>query len=66
MFTSPVWCLLFSQRLMVDKETPKRFATSLLGMPRSMAESTFTLRSFEHAFIIDPFFMWVRYLRKSL
>ena len=35
-------------------------------MPRSMAESTLTLRSFEYAFIMDPFFMWVRYLRKSL
>jgi hypothetical protein len=47
MFTSPVWRLLFSQRLMVDRETPKRSATSLLGMPRSIAASTFSLRSFE-------------------
>src|ERR687886_1219220 len=51
MFTSPVWRLLFSQRLMVDREIPKSSATSLLGMPRSMAESTFSLRSLEYAFM---------------
>src|SRR5215203_6178542 len=47
MLTSPVWRLLFSQRLMVERETPKRSWTPFLGMPRSMAESTFNLRSFE-------------------
>jgi hypothetical protein len=47
MSTSPVRRLLSSQRLMVDRETPKRPATSLLGMPRSMAASVFNLRSFE-------------------
>jgi hypothetical protein len=40
-----------SQRLMVERETPKRSWTSFLGMPRSMAESTFSLRSFEYAFM---------------
>ncbi len=46
-FTSPVWRLLLSQRLMVDRETPKSSETSFLGMPRSMAASTFNLKSFE-------------------
>lgn len=55
MFTSPVWRLRLSQRLMVDRETPKRSVTSLLGMPRSMAESTFNLRSFEYAFMDSIF-----------
>ena len=45
--TSPVRRLLFDQRLMVEREIPKSSATSLLGMPRSMAASTFNLRSFE-------------------
>jgi hypothetical protein len=45
--TSPIWRLLLSQRLMVELETPKRAWTSFLGMPRSMAESTFNLRFFE-------------------
>jgi hypothetical protein len=49
--TSPVRRLLLSQRLMVERETPKRSWTSFLGMPRSMAESTFSLRSFEYAFM---------------
>src|SRR5215211_1345717 len=65
MSRSPVWRLLFSQRLMVERETPKSCWTSLLGMPRSMAASALNLRSFEYAF------MWhiltrVRYLRKPL
>jgi hypothetical protein len=47
MFRSPVRRLLLSQRLMVDRETPKRSATSFLGMPRSIAASVFNLRSFE-------------------
>src|SRR5918992_4852428 len=51
MSTSPVWRLLFSQRLMVERETPKRSEASFLGMPRSIAESTFSLRSFEYAFM---------------
>jgi hypothetical protein len=65
MSRSPLWRLLFSQRLMVERETPKSCWTSLLGMPRSMAASARNLRSFEYAF------MWhiltrVRYLRKPL
>ena len=47
MSTSPVRRLLLSQRLMVDREIPKSFATSLLEMPRSIAASVFNLRSFE-------------------
>ena len=47
MATSPVWRLLLSQRLMVERESPKRSWTSLLGTPRSMAASAFNLRSFE-------------------
>lgn len=45
--TSPVWRLLLSQRLMVERETPTSSETSLLGTPRSMAASVFNLRSFE-------------------
>ncbi len=45
--TSPVSCLLLSQRFMVERETPKSSATSFLGMPRSTAASTLDLRSFE-------------------
>ena len=56
MLTSPVWRLLLSQRLTVEWETAKRSDTSFLGMPRSMAESTFNLRSFEYAFM-DTIFM---------
>src|SRR5215203_652967 len=41
--TPPVWRLLLSQRLMVERETPKRSWTSFLGMPRSMAASVFNL-----------------------
>jgi hypothetical protein len=44
------------QRLMVDRETPKSSATSFLGMPRSIAASVFSLRSFEYAFM-DPIFV---------
>src|SRR5215207_9645795 len=51
MLTSPVWRLLLSQRLMVERETPKRSWTSFLGIPRSTAQSTFNLRSFEYAFM---------------
>ena len=65
MSTSPVWRLLLSQRLMVDREIPKRSETSFLGMPRSMAQSTFNLRSFEYAFM-DNIFLRVHYLRKPL
>src|SRR5215216_659185 len=46
-WTSPVWRLLLSQRLMVERETPKRSWTSFLGMPRSIAASVFNLRSLE-------------------
>src|SRR5918994_3432907 len=47
--TSPVSLRLFSQRLMEGSEIPKILATSALGLPRSTASSTFTLRSFEYA-----------------
>ncbi len=63
--TPPVWRLLLSQRLMVDRETPKSSATSFLGMPRSMAASVFNLRSFEYAFMVS-ILEKVRYLCKSL
>jgi len=36
-WTSPVWPLLLSQRLMVERETQKRSWTSFVGMPQSMA-----------------------------
>jgi hypothetical protein len=36
---------------MVDTDTPKVFAASALGIPRSTAASTFSLRSFEYAFM---------------
>src|SRR5215216_3827000 len=63
--TPPVWRLLLSQRLMVDRETPKSSATSFLGMPRSIAASVFNLRSFEYAFM-ESILVQVRYLCKSL
>jgi hypothetical protein len=49
--TLPVSRRLFSQRLIEGKETPKILATSALGIPRSTASNTFTLRSFEYALI---------------
>ncbi len=45
--TPPVWRLLFSQRLMVESETPKSAATALLGVPQSTARGTRNLKSFE-------------------
>src|SRR5215216_4349505 len=36
---------------MVETDTPKVFATSALGIPRSTAASTLSLRSFEYAFM---------------
>src|SRR5215210_1066722 len=65
MFTSPVWRLLFNQRLMVERETPRSCWTSFLGMPRSIAASVFNLRSFEYAFM-GSILIQVRYLRKPL
>ena len=65
MFTSPVWRLLFNQRLMVERETPRSSWTSFLGMPRSIAASVFNLRSFEYAFM-GSILIQVRYLRKPL
>src|SRR5215213_6629434 len=47
MATSPVRRLLLSQRLMVERDSPKRSWSSLLGTPRSKAASAFNLRSFE-------------------
>ena len=65
MFTSPVWRLLFNQRLMVERETPRSSWTSFLRMPRSIAASVFNLRSFEYAFM-GSILIQVRYLRKPL
>src|SRR5215204_6168420 len=65
MSTSPVRRLRLSQRLMVERETPKSSATSFLGMPRSIAASVFNLRSFEYA-CMDPIFVQVHYLRNPL
>src|SRR5215208_2384415 len=65
MFTSPVWRLLFNQRLMVERETPRSSWTSFLGMPRSIAASVFNLRSFEYAFM-RSILIQVRYLPKPL
>ena len=53
--TLPVSRRLFSQRLIEGKETPKILATSALGIPRSTASNTFTLRSFEYALISRSF-----------
>ncbi len=49
--TSPVCRSLFSQRFMVGTDTEKVLATSSLGTPRSTAESTLDLRSFEYGFM---------------
>jgi hypothetical protein len=49
--TSPASCLIFSQRFMQGKETPKTRTTSLRSMPRSTASNTLSLRSFEYGFL---------------
>lgn len=49
--TSPLSLLIFSQRFMEGKETPKTLPTSLRSMPRSRASNTLSLRSFEYAFM---------------
>jgi hypothetical protein len=53
--TSPVSLRLFSQRLIEGKEIPKILATSALGIPRSTASNTFSLRSFEYALMRNSF-----------
>ena len=53
--TSPVSLRLFSHRLIEGSEIPKILATSALGIPRSTASSTFTLRSFEYALMPNSF-----------
>jgi hypothetical protein len=63
--TSPVSRRLFSQRFMVGIDTEKVFATSSLGTPRSTAESTLSLRSFEYGFMSGGYHM-DRYLRVPL
>jgi hypothetical protein len=50
---------------MVERETPKSSEISFLEMPRSMAASVFSLRSFEYAFM-ESILVEVRYLRKLL
>jgi hypothetical protein len=53
--TCPVSLRLFSQRLIEGSEIPKILATSALGLPRSTASNTFSLRSSEYALIQDSF-----------
>jgi hypothetical protein len=53
--TSPVSLRLFSHRLIEGREIPKVLATCALGIPRSTASNTFTLRSFEYALMQESF-----------
>jgi hypothetical protein len=53
--TSPVSLRLLSQRLIEGSEIPKILATSALGIPRSTASNTLTLRSSEYALMQDSF-----------
>ena len=53
--TLPVSRRLFSQRLIEGKETPKILATSALGIPRSTASNTLTLKSLVYALLQDRF-----------
>src|SRR5215212_4858002 len=53
--TSPVSLRLFSQHLIEGREIPKVLATCALGIPRSTASNTFTLRSFEYALMQESF-----------
>ena len=46
--TSPVSRRRFNHRLTVASYTPKTSTISLRGTPRSAAESTLSLKSFEH------------------
>ena len=64
--TSPVSRRLFSQRFMVGTDTEKVLAASSLGTPRSTAESTLTLRSFEYGFMPGDYHIMDRYLRVPL
>ena len=67
--TSPVSRRLFSQfsqRFMVGIDTEKVLAASSLGTPRSTAESTLTLRSFEYGFMPGDYHIMDRYLRVPL
>ena len=53
--TSPLSLRLLNQRLIEGMEIPKICATSLRGIPRSTASNTFSLRSFEYAFMLGSF-----------
>ena len=53
--TSPLSLRLLSHRLIEGTEMPKIRATSLRGIPRSMASNTFSLRSFEYALMPGSF-----------
>ncbi len=53
--TCPVSLRLFSQRLIEGSEIPKILATSALGIPRSTASNTLTLRSSEYALMLNSF-----------
>src|SRR5215210_4553785 len=53
--TSPLSLRLLNQRLIEGTEIPKMRATSLRGISRSTASNTFSLRSFEYAFMLGSF-----------
>lgn len=53
--TSPFSLRRLSQRLIEGTEIPKTPATSLRSIPRSTASNTFSLRSFEYAFMRGSF-----------
>src|SRR5829696_6571794 len=54
-----------TQRLMVERETPKSSETSSRGRPRSTAPSTRSLRSFEYAFMTGVLAGTIRFANRS-
>jgi hypothetical protein len=63
--TSAVSLRLLIQRFMEGTDTPKTFATSWRGIPRSTASSTLIHRSFEYGFMLQTSHM-DQYLRSPL
>jgi hypothetical protein len=53
--TPPLSLRRLSQRLIEGEDTPKTLATSFLGIPRSTAANTLSLRSFEYALMRNSF-----------
>ena len=53
--TPPLSLRRLSQRLIEGEDTPKILATSFLGIPRSTAANTLSLRSFEYALMRNSF-----------